>query len=30
MLYLDPHVQARIRKTLMYFGGGLGVTGIMI
>lgn len=30
MLYFDPMVQARIRKTLMYFGGGLGATGIMV
>lgn len=30
MLYFDPVVQARVRKTLLYFGGGLGATGILV
>jgi len=27
---MNPVVQARIRSTLLYFGGGLGATGLLV
>jgi len=27
---MNPVVQARIRSTLLYFGGGLGATGVLV
>jgi len=30
MHFFHPEVQARIRSTLMHFGGGLAATGILV
>jgi len=27
---MNPIVQSRIRSTLLYFGGGLGATGLLV
>jgi len=30
MTFMNPIVQSRIRSTLLYFGGGLGATGLLV
>ena len=30
LTFMNPVVQQRIRQTMMYFGGGLGMTGLLV